>query len=87
MRNCEEASVCDHSNLFLQHRLARRAVTDLASLYGTRYRFGSIISTICKFQQHYISFTSSHLILIVSKYHFLLLLLLEVVVLNRVTKD
>lgn len=26
--------------------LARQAITDLASLYGTRYRFGSIIKTI-----------------------------------------
>ncbi|KAM6937591.1 carboxypeptidase A1-like [Xenentodon cancila] len=28
------------------HGLAQRAVTSLASLYGTRYRFGSIINTI-----------------------------------------
>ncbi|XP_034056433.1 carboxypeptidase A5 [Gymnodraco acuticeps] len=28
------------------HSLAKKAVTDLASLYGTRYRFGSIINTI-----------------------------------------
>nr|XP_061812859.1 carboxypeptidase A1-like [Nerophis lumbriciformis] len=28
------------------HNLARKAVTDLASLYGTRYRYGSIINTI-----------------------------------------
>uniref|UniRef100_A0A1A8D4Z5 Carboxypeptidase A1 n=1 Tax=Nothobranchius kadleci TaxID=1051664 RepID=A0A1A8D4Z5_NOTKA len=28
------------------HQLARRAITDLASPYGTRYRYGSIISTI-----------------------------------------
>ncbi|XP_042267182.1 carboxypeptidase A1-like [Thunnus maccoyii] len=28
------------------HRLARRATRDLASLYGTRYRYGSIITTI-----------------------------------------
>ncbi|MED6278437.1 Multifunctional pyrimidine synthesis protein CAD [Characodon lateralis] len=28
------------------YRVARKAVTDLASLYGTRYRFGSIITTI-----------------------------------------
>ncbi|XP_044048740.1 carboxypeptidase A5 [Siniperca chuatsi] len=28
------------------HNLAQRAITDLASLYGTRYRFGSIINTI-----------------------------------------
>ncbi|XP_077451383.1 carboxypeptidase A1-like [Stigmatopora argus] len=28
------------------HDLARKAVTDLTSLYGTRYRYGSIINTI-----------------------------------------
>ncbi|XP_041852433.1 carboxypeptidase A1-like [Melanotaenia boesemani] len=28
------------------HKLAQKAITDLASLYGTRYRFGSIINTI-----------------------------------------
>ncbi|XP_041794490.1 carboxypeptidase A5 [Chelmon rostratus] len=28
------------------HELARKAITDLASLYGTRYRYGSIITTI-----------------------------------------
>ncbi|XP_037308053.1 carboxypeptidase A5 [Pungitius pungitius] len=28
------------------HNLAQKAITDLASLYGTRYRFGSIITTI-----------------------------------------
>ncbi|KAI3370988.1 hypothetical protein L3Q82_023640 [Scortum barcoo] len=28
------------------HELAKKAITDLASLYGTRYRYGSIISTI-----------------------------------------
>ncbi|XP_037539147.1 carboxypeptidase A5 [Nematolebias whitei] len=28
------------------HQLAQKAVTDLASLYGTRYKYGSIISTI-----------------------------------------
>nr|XP_019934702.1 PREDICTED: carboxypeptidase A1 [Paralichthys olivaceus] len=28
------------------HALAKRAITDLASLYGTRYRYGSIINTI-----------------------------------------
>ncbi|XP_034443608.1 carboxypeptidase A5 [Hippoglossus hippoglossus] len=28
------------------HALAKKAITDLASLYGTRYRYGSIISTI-----------------------------------------
>ncbi|XP_073327545.1 carboxypeptidase A1-like [Pagrus major] len=28
------------------HRLARKAITDLASLHGTRYRYGSIIKTI-----------------------------------------
>ncbi|XP_028287605.1 carboxypeptidase A1-like [Parambassis ranga] len=28
------------------HNLAQRAITDLASLYGTRYRYGSIINTI-----------------------------------------
>ncbi|XP_026167317.1 carboxypeptidase A5 [Mastacembelus armatus] len=28
------------------HSLAKKAITDLASLYGTRYRYGSIISTI-----------------------------------------
>ncbi|XP_012719081.1 carboxypeptidase A5 [Fundulus heteroclitus] len=28
------------------HALAQKAITDLASLYGTRYRYGSIINTI-----------------------------------------
>ncbi|XP_062276047.1 carboxypeptidase A5 [Scomber scombrus] len=28
------------------HALAKKAITDLASLYGTRYRYGSIINTI-----------------------------------------
>uniref|UniRef100_A0A1A8ETY9 Carboxypeptidase A1 n=3 Tax=Nothobranchius TaxID=28779 RepID=A0A1A8ETY9_9TELE len=28
------------------HQLAQKAITDLASLYGTRYRYGSIIDTI-----------------------------------------
>ncbi|XP_075996106.1 carboxypeptidase A5 [Genypterus blacodes] len=28
------------------HTLARKAITDLSSLYGTRYRYGSIINTI-----------------------------------------
>ncbi|CAG5957621.1 carboxypeptidase A5 [Menidia menidia] len=28
------------------HKLAQKAITDLASLYGTRYRYGSIIETI-----------------------------------------
>ncbi|XP_040018346.1 carboxypeptidase A5 [Gasterosteus aculeatus] len=28
------------------HNLANKAITDLASLYGTRYRYGSIINTI-----------------------------------------
>lgn len=28
------------------HSLAKKAITDLASLYGTRYRYGSIIETI-----------------------------------------
>uniref|UniRef100_A0A671V1H5 Carboxypeptidase A1 n=1 Tax=Sparus aurata TaxID=8175 RepID=A0A671V1H5_SPAAU len=28
------------------HSLAKKAITDLASLYGTRYRYGSIINTI-----------------------------------------
>ncbi|XP_034390805.1 carboxypeptidase A1-like [Cyclopterus lumpus] len=28
------------------HNLAKKAITDLASLYGTRYRYGSIINTI-----------------------------------------
>ncbi|XP_063053840.1 carboxypeptidase A5 [Engraulis encrasicolus] len=28
------------------HSLAQKAITDLASLYGTRYRYGSIINTI-----------------------------------------
>ncbi|XP_041852432.1 carboxypeptidase A5 [Melanotaenia boesemani] len=28
------------------HKLAQKAITDLASLYGTRYRYGSIINTI-----------------------------------------
>ncbi|KAK9516238.1 hypothetical protein VZT92_024181 [Zoarces viviparus] len=28
------------------HNLAQKAITDLASLYGTRYRYGSIINTI-----------------------------------------
>ncbi|XP_023132387.2 carboxypeptidase A1 [Amphiprion ocellaris] len=28
------------------HSLAKKAITDLASLYGTRYRYGSIIDTI-----------------------------------------
>uniref|UniRef100_UPI0037E90CC8 carboxypeptidase A5 isoform X1 n=2 Tax=Semicossyphus pulcher TaxID=241346 RepID=UPI0037E90CC8 len=28
------------------HDLAKKAITDLASLYGTRYRYGSIINTI-----------------------------------------
>ncbi|XP_070827889.1 carboxypeptidase A5 [Chaetodon trifascialis] len=28
------------------HELAKKAITDLASLYGTRYRYGSIINTI-----------------------------------------
>ncbi|XP_017292307.1 carboxypeptidase A5 [Kryptolebias marmoratus] len=28
------------------HQLAQKAITDLASLYGTRYRYGSIINTI-----------------------------------------
>nr|XP_046249653.1 carboxypeptidase A1-like [Scatophagus argus] len=28
------------------HNLAQKAITDLASMYGTRYRFGSIINTI-----------------------------------------
>ncbi|XP_041692716.1 carboxypeptidase A1 [Coregonus clupeaformis] len=28
------------------HNLARKAITDLASLYGTSYRYGSIINTI-----------------------------------------
>ncbi|XP_032378929.1 carboxypeptidase A1 [Etheostoma spectabile] len=28
------------------HSLAKKAITDLASLYGTSYRYGSIINTI-----------------------------------------
>ncbi|XP_072242548.1 carboxypeptidase A1-like [Leuresthes tenuis] len=28
------------------HKVAQKAITDLASMYGTRYRFGSIINTI-----------------------------------------
>ncbi|CAL8376204.1 unnamed protein product [Arctogadus glacialis] len=33
----------DHGEL---HELAKKAITNLASLYGTRYRYGSIINTI-----------------------------------------
>uniref|UniRef100_A0A674EI05 Carboxypeptidase A1 n=1 Tax=Salmo trutta TaxID=8032 RepID=A0A674EI05_SALTR len=32
------------------HDLAMKAITDLASLYGTSYRCGSTINTICKYQ-------------------------------------
>lgn len=51
MRNYLEKSRCDNGTLFPQHNLAKKAISDLASLYGTRYRYGSIINTICKFQQ------------------------------------
>ncbi|MEQ2168037.1 Multifunctional pyrimidine synthesis protein CAD [Goodea atripinnis] len=34
------------NNLFLQHSVAQKAITDLASLYGTRYQYGSIIDVI-----------------------------------------
>ena len=51
MRNYEEKFICDPGNLLPQHRLAKRAIKALASLYGTPYRYGSIINTICKFQQ------------------------------------
>ena len=37
-----------------QHALAKKAITDLASLYGTRYRYGSIINTICKYNHKHI---------------------------------
>ena len=33
---------------FLQDQLAKAAVTALASLYGTKFKYGSIIKTICK---------------------------------------
>lgn len=33
---------------FLQDQLAKSAVTALTSLYGTKYKYGSIIDTICK---------------------------------------
>lgn len=33
---------------FLQDQLAKSAVTALASLYGTKYKYGSIIKAICK---------------------------------------
>lgn len=33
---------------FLQDQLAKSAVTALASLYGTKFKYGSIIKTICK---------------------------------------
>lgn len=36
--------------LFSQHNLAKKAVSDLASMYSTYYRYGSIINTICKFE-------------------------------------
>lgn len=35
--------------MFSQHELARKAISDLASLYNTQYRYGSIISTICTY--------------------------------------
>lgn len=37
---------------FLQHKVAQKAISDLTSLYGTKYTYGSIIDTICKFKQH-----------------------------------
>lgn len=33
---------------FLQDQLAKSAVTALASLYGTKFKYGSIIKAICK---------------------------------------
>lgn len=31
-----------------QHQVAKEAVAALSSLYGTNYKYGSIITTICK---------------------------------------
>lgn len=36
---------------FLQDRVAKSAVTALASLYGTKFTYGSIIKTICKWMR------------------------------------
>lgn len=33
---------------FLQNQVAKSAVEALSSLYGTSYKYGSIITTICK---------------------------------------
>lgn len=36
-------------SLYSQHELSAKAVAALSSLYGTKYKYGSIITTICKF--------------------------------------
>lgn len=37
--------------MFLQHELARKAISDLGSLYNTQYKYGSIINTICTYSK------------------------------------
>lgn len=37
--------------MFRQHELAKKAITDLSSLYKTQYRYGSIINTICTYKR------------------------------------
>lgn len=32
----------------LQNELAKKAVSDLAAVYGTKYTYGSVVDTICK---------------------------------------
>jgi len=59
--NIRNVRICNSSvnkwygALFLQHKVAQKAITDLASMYGTRYRFGSIINTICEFLKHWLT--------------------------------
>lgn len=36
-------------SLYSQHEVSAKAVAALSSLYGTNYKYGSIITTICKF--------------------------------------
>lgn len=36
------------SFVYFQHQISEKAVAALSSLYGTNYKYGSIITTICK---------------------------------------
>jgi len=49
-----------YSVLSLQHELSRKAISELQSLYNTSYRYGSIITTICKFNKSHFILVLDH---------------------------